>query len=135
MRIMVIFAIALLSMSWASASSSSTGFSAKYAMCIEKAGLADHLILDCVIDEYQRQDALLNNIYKQLLSRVPSEKRERLKTLQRKWISYRDESCDLLGDFVGTEGSLAKREPMECQARLTAERVAELKKLAAYASE
>jgi uncharacterized protein YecT (DUF1311 family) len=107
-------------------------FSQVHAKCIEKADFRDSLILDCLYEELDRQDEQLNKTYKQLLTQLPGERKESLKKIQRKWIEYRNLTCDYLASAAGSEGWVVKLEYAECLARITAGRVVELNYLTKY---
>jgi uncharacterized protein YecT (DUF1311 family) len=44
----------------------------------------------CLNEHYQAADTELNHVYRQLISRLSQERREKLKTAQRAWIRFRD---------------------------------------------
>lgn len=58
------------------------------------AGLARVETLQCVEQELDSQDALLNSNYQDLLKELSSDRRRALRIEQRKWIKDRDQRCE-----------------------------------------
>ncbi|WP_203363900.1 lysozyme inhibitor LprI family protein [Bacillus sp. REN10] len=76
-------------------------------------------------ERYKRWDDLLNEIYGVLKQQLSSNEMEQLRTAQRKWITYRDESAEsAAASFEG--GSWASVQYVSTQADLTRERCYEL---------
>ncbi|WP_338753308.1 lysozyme inhibitor LprI family protein [Bacillus sp. FJAT-52991] len=76
-------------------------------------------------ERYKRWDDALNEIYGVLKQQLPSNEMEQLRTAQRKWITYRDESAEsAAASFEG--GSWASVQYVSTQADLTKERCYEL---------
>lgn len=58
---------------------------------------------DCADLEYNEADKELNDVYKQLMSKLDANEKEKLKTEQRKWIVFRDGSAkESISDVSGT---------------------------------
>jgi uncharacterized protein YecT (DUF1311 family) len=58
-------------------------------------------MLECSTDELRRQDALLNESYRELRASAEPPQREQLRKAQRAWIKYRDTTCSLMQSFEG----------------------------------
>jgi uncharacterized protein YecT (DUF1311 family) len=67
----------------------------EYSRCIEKAGAVDPLVLECISDEYARQDKRLNAAYRKLMSSLKGERKKQLLEAQRLWTKYTDENSTL----------------------------------------
>ena len=48
----------------------------------------------CAAKEYQKADAALNRVYKQVMDKSSLEEKVKLKTAQLAWIKFRDAECD-----------------------------------------
>lgn len=81
---------------------------------------------DCIEEEFEYQDARLNAIYRELLSRVPGDQKERLKESERKWLSDKEAACSWDAE---NEGQAQRISANICSLKRTAERVAELEKM------
>src|SRR4051812_7612409 len=57
----------------------------EYDRCIEKAGAVDPLVLECISDEYTRQDKRLNAAYRKLMGSLKGERKKQLLEAQRLW--------------------------------------------------
>jgi uncharacterized protein YecT (DUF1311 family) len=75
-----------------------------------------------------RQDARLNENYKKLISKLPTERKNALVEAQRAWIKFRDANCGFYADPEG--GSAARMTANECFLNATADRAKELRLLA-----
>ncbi len=79
----------------------------------------------CAGIEYQNADKKLNQVYKQLLPRLQSSRRQKLISAQQAWIKFRDASCT----YERTEFAGGTMEPMvysNCLAAVTQQRTAQL---------
>lgn len=77
-----------------SADRSPPSLSAQYNQCIDRAGGITSNMRDCAEAEGKRQDATLNQIYKQALARLPDDKaRLKLRISQRAWLKHRYDHC------------------------------------------
>ena len=77
-------------------------------------------------EEFVKADNALNKVYKQLLSKIDKQSREKLKAAQRAWIEFRDADADLAADLEARGGSMW---PLICSTRrceLTEARTKEL---------
>jgi uncharacterized protein YecT (DUF1311 family) len=84
-------------------------------------------IHNCIGEEYERQDALLNSYYKTLMAQLNDERKIALRDAQRAWVSYRDANCGFYAHPDG--GTLATISAASCGLKLTAERAEEVRLL------
>lgn len=79
----------------------------------------------CLRLRYEASDKRLNQVYKQLMSKLSSQERSTLITIQRQWIKSRDRDCNLEVSInrggTGYSGFLN-----QCLERKTTQRTAEL---------
>ena len=69
-----------------------------YTTCMQGA-TTTVAMLDCNSAEYERQDARLNTLYKQVRDALPDdEARAKLKKAELAWIAFRDANCEFVGD-------------------------------------
>jgi uncharacterized protein YecT (DUF1311 family) len=84
-------------------------------------------IKECIRLRYEAADRRLNDVYKQLLSKLSREERSLLSEAQKGWIQLKENNCDfeVYGSRLGTgyRGFLN-----ECLERMTQQRTAELEK-------
>lgn len=79
----------------------------------------------CAGIAYRNADRRLNQVYQQVLPKLPAARRQQLVTAQQAWIRYRDTSCT----FERSEVTGGTMEPMiysSCLARLTEQRTKDL---------
>ena len=58
---------------------------------------------ECAYLEYKEVDKELNDVYKQLMSKLNASEKEKLKIEQRKWIVFSDDSArESISDISGT---------------------------------
>lgn len=122
---MSIFSAVMLA-SWASAAGAQDDApdTPAYAACLEGAAGVTVLIRECISEEHARQDALLNEAYRQLIGRLDSEARSDLRDAQRTWIAFRDAECAWRAS--GETGTMGPLIVDSCQLGLTTERAARL---------
>ena len=53
---------------------------------------------DCAGKEYKTADAVLNQVYRQLVAMLDDEEKAQLKEAQTAWLKYRDLNCDFVAD-------------------------------------
>ncbi|MBO4369299.1 MAG: DUF1311 domain-containing protein [Desulfovibrio sp.] len=107
--IMVIFLfISLLySQSFASDEKANPLNTTEYDQCIEKANGVTSSLRDCVSVETERLDKILNSSYKRIMrSKIDAKDKEKLKNIQRSWISYKDRMIEMIIKYSG-DGTLA----------------------------
>lgn len=83
-----------------------TPFSKDYEICI--AGLSRQDTMDCLDEEYARQDARLNENYRTLST---SPDFDRIREMQRAWLNWVEPYCDLEGEL----GMGVALSTMECR--------------------
>lgn len=79
----------------------------------------------CAGIAYRNADRRLNQVYQQVLPKLPAARRQQLTTAQQAWIRFRDASCT----FERSEVTGGTMEPMiysSCLARLTEQRTKDL---------
>jgi uncharacterized protein YecT (DUF1311 family) len=95
-----------------------------YSSCMDKAGGITANMLDCMGAETKRQDARLNQAYKDVMARLSPERKKQLQEAQRAWIKYRNANCRFYADPDG--GSIAMVNSNDCFMSATASRAKEL---------
>ena len=79
----------------------------------------------CATQEYQVADKKLNQVYRQLQSRLSGKQQQRMTNAQLSWIKFRDANCDYeRGQFEG--GTMAGPIGNNCLAGMTEKRTKEL---------
>src|SRR2546422_3521583 len=53
---------------------------------------------DCWGREYKAADATLNQVYRQLVSKLDDDEKAQLKEVETAWLKYRDVNCDFVAD-------------------------------------
>lgn len=82
----------------------------------------------CSARDYEREDQRLNQTYRELLAKLEAAKREKLREVQRAWLSFRDLNCDFQSaDYQG--GSIYPLIQTSCLADMTKQRTKDLKAL------
>lgn len=80
----------------------------------------------CWGKEYKAADAVLNQVYRQLVAKLDEEEKAQLKEAQTAWIKYRDTNCDFVADqYKG--GTMRPMIAAICLAEMTTNRATELK--------
>jgi uncharacterized protein YecT (DUF1311 family) len=102
------------------------GLSKEYSDCVkdkaENGTTAD--MLECDADELDRQDARLNNTYKNLMSKLSPDRKKALLKAQQAWIKFREANCDYWYDPRGRRA--ASFNGNGCRLTMTAARTKEL---------
>ena len=79
----------------------------------------------CLASERDLWDARLNDAYRSGMDRIPPVRAEALREMQRKWIAFRDATCNY--EAVRHDGgSLAGTVRLQCQMELTADQALRL---------
>jgi uncharacterized protein YecT (DUF1311 family) len=80
----------------------------------------------CAGKDYELDDARLNTAYKELVSKLEKDRREKVKEIQIAWIKYRDLQCDFDSSNYegGTMYSLVRS---SCLSQITKQRTKDLK--------
>ncbi len=82
-------------------------------------------MLDCLSQEYKKEDARLNQSYQGLMKALGAKDQVRLKTAERAWVDYKAKNCDYYaGRYEG--GSQAAVSALVCQVDMTYARAQEL---------
>jgi uncharacterized protein YecT (DUF1311 family) len=82
---------------------------------------------NCAGAEYQKADAELNRVYKQLMATLEDREYEALlKTAQQAWLKYRDAHCDFEA-FANRGGTIYPVVRRSCLAAMTRARAKELR--------
>lgn len=105
-----------------------TPLSKQYAVCLDKAQAADPMILDCMSDEYERQDKRLNVAYRKLMGQLSGDRKKEFQEVQRLWLKFAEANCGFYHDPNG--GTAALQMSVECSLQIRAQRAAELESLA-----
>lgn len=80
----------------------------------------------CASRDYDREDKRLNDSYRDLVAKLEPAKREKLREVQRVWLSYRDLNCDFQSvDYQG--GTIHSLVQSTCLAEMTKQRTKDLK--------
>lgn len=98
-------------------------YSGRYVSCMDEAGGVTMNMIECIGEEYEKQDARLNEAYQKLRDELPDERRRQLLEAQRLWLEYRDANCRF---YATAGGTLARVAANQCMLRETAERADEL---------
>ncbi len=81
---------------------------------------------DCWGKEYKSADATLNQVYRQLVSKLDDEEKAQLKEVESAWLKYRDANCGFVADqYKG--GTIRPMIDAICLAEMTKNRTAELR--------
>jgi uncharacterized protein YecT (DUF1311 family) len=99
-----------------------------YGKCIERAGAADPVVMECIETEFKLQDRRLNAGYRKLLGQLPAVRRQQLQDAQRAWVKFAEANCAFYFDPEG--GAAARTAAAECAATARASRAKELEDLA-----
>src|SRR6516165_4786909 len=84
----------------------------EYSTCVGKSNGVTIEMINCILAETMRQDARLNENYKKLIAKLPTERKNALVEAQRAWIKFRDTNCGFYADPEG--GSAARMTANEC---------------------
>ncbi|MBA1201891.1 DUF1311 domain-containing protein [Pseudomonas capeferrum] len=101
-------------------------YSTTYTQCMDKAS-STLAMSSCITAETQLQDNRLNRVYKQLMTRLDSDRQKRLREVQRNWIKYRDGNCAFMGRL--SDGTLHRIDGAMCLLGATGDRAAELERV------
>ncbi len=105
-------------------------YSAAYIECNNTGAAAQGVQLamnQCASDEYERQDAQLNQIYTRVMNGQNDGGKAKLRTLQRGWIKTRDRKCAAeKKEYDG--GSMAPLVYLSCMTDETLRRIVRLEK-------
>ncbi|QHH94961.1 DUF1311 domain-containing protein [Acinetobacter gyllenbergii] len=82
-------------------------------------------ILNCYLIEYKENDKELNSVYKNKISKLSQDEKEKLKTSQKNWVKKKEKLCIANEDEFGRESHF---EAIACQTEMTKERISFLKR-------
>ncbi|MBJ8417073.1 DUF1311 domain-containing protein [Acinetobacter courvalinii] len=82
-------------------------------------------ILNCYLIEYKENDKELNSVYKNKISKLSQDEKEKLKTSQRNWVKEKEKLCMANENEFGRESHF---EAIACQTEMTKERISFLRK-------
>jgi uncharacterized protein YecT (DUF1311 family) len=102
----------------------------EYERCIEKAGAVDPAVLECIGEEYSRQDKRLNAAYRKLMASLKGERKKQLLEAQRLWGKYTEANCGFYYDPDG--GTSARMMSAECDVTARILRTKELEDLSNF---
>ena len=68
----------------------------EYLTCMDKSNGNTAEMTDCISAETARQDARLNENYKQLMSKLSAKRKNTLQAAQRAWVKFRDANCSFI---------------------------------------
>jgi uncharacterized protein YecT (DUF1311 family) len=81
---------------------------------------------DCWGRQFKASDAVLNQVYRQLVAMLNDEERSQLKEAETSWLKYRDANCDFVADqYKG--GTIRPMAYAICLNDMTRNRTAELR--------
>ena len=109
-----------------------SGDEQSYEKCQDKAGGVIPSMKECDGAELQRRDAMLNQLYQELLHTVKPERQELLRRAERAWLAFMEAECA----FSSSAEAGGMDEPIVyngCRLELTAQRVERLKKALDFA--
>jgi len=125
MRLKVLLLIVFLAAGLpALAAAQSKNISKEYDSCMDRSGGVTIEMIECMVQEFKKQDARLNREYKKTMSQLSDERKKALLEAQRAWIKYRDSNCAFYADPEG--GSMARVLANSCVLSMTAERADEI---------
>lgn len=98
-----------------------------YGECIKASGGVVPDMQACIEEEFDYQDARLNNAYRRLLETSEGSKKIELESSQKQWLAERDSKC---GWDASEEGQGQRIEANDCFLEMTAKRAGELEAMA-----
>ena len=80
----------------------------------------------CWGKEYKAADAILNQVYRQLVAKLDDDEKTQLKGVESAWLKYRDANCEFVAEqYKG--GTIRPMIDAMCLADMTRNRTAELR--------
>ena len=83
---------------------------------------------ECESKNMKEADAELNKIYKQLMSRIDKNQKDKLKAAELAWIKYRDAHCEFEASFY-EGGTMQPQVHSSCLRAMTEKRTKELQEV------
>jgi len=102
----------------------------EYDRCVQKAAAVDPAVLECIGDEYSRQDKRLNDAYRKLMASLKGDRKKQLLEAQRLWTKYTEANCGFY--YAPDGGTSARMISFECEVTARILRAAELENLAKF---
>lgn len=90
--------------------------------------MTQHAMNRCAAQEFQKADAELNKIYRELTRDAGTAEKAKLRAAQLAWIKFRDAHCDYEA-FGNTGGSIYPMVHGFCRARVTRERTNQFREI------
>lgn len=90
-----------------------SGYSKNYDRCVAAANGITAALLDCNGQEWDRQDARLNAVYRRLIARLDTQQRAILRRSERHWLATRHAECEKVAGSAGT-GTLSSIAESDC---------------------
>ena len=120
----IIFLLFLFLLTSSTATDSTAQNRQRYDPC---SGSTTQDINECAKREYDKADAELNKVYRELISKVKDVRlKNKLIAAQRTWIKFRDESCNFVYEFH-KEGTMRTVMLLGCLTMTTENRTKELR--------
>jgi len=80
----------------------------------------------CAGEDFKAADAVLNQVYQQLVAKLDDEEKALLKDAENAWLKYRDTNCEFVGDqYKG--GTMRPMVEAGCLEDMTRKRTTELR--------
>ena len=97
----------------------------RYETCVAQAGGVTVQLKECDDAEMGRRDALLSQLFQNVLAAVDPERQEGLRTAERAWAAFMEADCRfrMSAEAGGTNAPLLY---YDCRLELTARRIADL---------
>jgi len=80
----------------------------------------------CLVDEYKKVDARLNDVYSQLTASLADP--SALRKSQAAWLRFRDLDCEYASSGISTDGSLRPLSHNACRIDMTEKRIRDLER-------
>ena len=83
----------------------------------DEGSLTDRQVIDCYDRELAVWDDMLNKSYQATLKALDTDQQDKLREMQRAWITSRNKTCEFLYDYF--QGTMANPMIAACKARVT----------------
>ncbi len=83
----------------------------------DEGSLTDRQVIDCYDRELAVWDDMLNKSYQATLKALDTDQQDKLREMQRAWITSRNKTCEFLYDYF--QGTMANPMIAACKARMT----------------
>lgn len=102
----------------------SNEYSPQFGACMNKAEGVTSAMVECYNEELEKEDARLNNAYKNVMTAFSPENKQKVLTAQRLWIKFRDADCNLYYTLSG--GTMDLLNGADCTLSMTKKRADDL---------